>query len=124
MPINAATDLSKNNSTLAGSWDCSRSAGGIDGRRCEIDSQRYLNVRDRVGESVVSSAPHMERPENTYMRADPKRKRRQDDIDPEARERRRRQEEALDNALENTFPASDPISVEQPAPSPDRRVLI
>jgi hypothetical protein len=60
----------------------------------------------------------MERPENTYMRADPKRKRRQDDIDPEARERRRRQEEALDNALENTFPASDPISVEQPAPSP------
>jgi hypothetical protein len=97
---------------------------GIVGRRCEIDSQRYLNVRDRVGESVVSSAPHMERPENTYMRADPKRKRRQDDIDPEARERRRRQEEALDNALENTFPASDPISVEQPAPSPDRRVLI
>ena len=53
------------------------------------------------------------------MRADPKRKRRQDDIDPEACERRRRQEEALDNALENTFPASDPISVEQPAPSPD-----
>ena len=95
---------------------------GIVGRRCEIDSQRYLNVRDRVGESVVSSA--LERPENTYMRADPKRKRRQDDIDPEARERRRRQEEALDNALENTFPASDPISVEQPAPSPDRRVLI
>jgi len=29
---------------------------------------------------------------------------------------RRRLEQALDEALENTFPASDPISVEQPAP--------
>jgi hypothetical protein len=26
----------------------------------------------------------------------------------------RRQEEALDEALKNTFPASDPVSVEQP----------
>jgi hypothetical protein len=33
--------------------------------------------------------------------------------------RRQRQEEALDEALMNTFPASDPISIEQPAP-PDR----
>lgn len=32
---------------------------------------------------------------------------------------RRRQEEALDEALKNTFPASDPISIEQPVP-PDR----
>jgi hypothetical protein len=29
---------------------------------------------------------------------------------------RQRQEEALDGALKNTFPASDPISIEQPAP--------
>jgi hypothetical protein len=29
---------------------------------------------------------------------------------------RRPQEEALDEALKNTFPASDPISIEQPAP--------
>lgn len=29
---------------------------------------------------------------------------------------RQRQEEALDEALKNTFPASDPISIEQPAP--------
>jgi hypothetical protein len=29
----------------------------------------------------------------------------------------RRQEEALDDALKNTFPASDPISVEQPGPN-------
>jgi len=30
---------------------------------------------------------------------------------------RQQQEEALDDALENTFPASDPVSVVQPAPS-------
>jgi hypothetical protein len=33
--------------------------------------------------------------------------------------RRQREEEALDEAFKNTFPASDPISIEQPAP-PDR----
>jgi hypothetical protein len=47
------------------------------------------------------------------MIADPKRKPHQDDDDSE----RRRQEEALDEALENTFPASDPVSVEQPTTS-------
>ena len=29
---------------------------------------------------------------------------------------RERQEQALDDALKNTFPASDPISIEQPRP--------
>jgi hypothetical protein len=29
-------------------------------------------------------------------------------------DKRRRQEDALDEALKNTFPASDPVSVEQP----------
>jgi hypothetical protein len=29
---------------------------------------------------------------------------------------RARQENALDEALKNTFPASDPVSVEQPTP--------
>jgi hypothetical protein len=29
--------------------------------------------------------------------------------------RRQRQEQALDEALKNTFPASDPVSIEQPA---------
>jgi hypothetical protein len=49
------------------------------------------------------------------MNADPKRK-------PHQRDRtladrmRRHQEEALDDALKNTFPASDPVSIEQPAP--------
>jgi hypothetical protein len=33
---------------------------------------------------------------------------------PEDLHQRRRQEEALDEALKNTFPASDPVSVEQP----------
>jgi RNA polymerase sigma-32 factor len=50
----------------------------------------------------------------TEMIADPKRKPRQDDGDSD---KRRRQEEALDEALENTFPASDPVSVEQPTTS-------
>ena len=36
-------------------------------------------------------------------------------------ERRRRQEEALDDALSNTFPASDPVSIEQPAPLSSNR---
>jgi hypothetical protein len=47
------------------------------------------------------------------MSADPKRK-------PSQRDRiaaeRADQEEALDDALKNTFPASDPISIEQPVP--------
>ena len=38
----------------------------------------------------------------------------QDDGDSD---KRRRQEEALDEALKNTFPASDPVSVEQPTTS-------
>ena len=50
----------------------------------------------------------------TEMIADPKRKPHQNDGDSD---KRRRQEEALDEALENTFPASDPVSVEQPTTS-------
>ena len=45
------------------------------------------------------------------MIAHPKRKPHQDNGDSDER---RRQEEALDEALKNTFPASDPVSVEQP----------
>jgi hypothetical protein len=45
------------------------------------------------------------------MIADPKPKPHQDEGDSD---KRRRQEEALDEALKNTFPASDPVSVEQP----------
>jgi hypothetical protein len=36
-------------------------------------------------------------------------------VERDTRERTRR-EEALDDALRNTFPASDPVSIVQPAP--------
>jgi hypothetical protein len=49
------------------------------------------------------------------MLADAKPKRRREDADPDESERRRRLDAALDEALANTFPASDPISIEQPA---------
>jgi hypothetical protein len=47
------------------------------------------------------------------MIAKPKYKHHQDENDRGKREHRRR-EKALDEALKNTFPASDPVSVEQP----------
>ena len=47
------------------------------------------------------------------MLVEPKHKAHQDDDDGAKRERMR-QEEALDEALANTFPASDPVSIEQP----------
>lgn len=47
------------------------------------------------------------------MGADPKRKSHKSDYDRLSRARQH-QEEALDDALKNTFPASDPISIEQP----------
>ena len=49
------------------------------------------------------------------MIAEPKRKPQEDDDERDKRERKH-QEKALDDALKNTFPASDPISVEQPTP--------
>ena len=49
------------------------------------------------------------------MIADPKCKPDNGDSD-----KRRRQEEALDEALKNTFPASDPVSVTQPTTSGTR----
>jgi hypothetical protein len=49
------------------------------------------------------------------MIVEPKRKSRPEDHDRANRDRRH-QEEALDEALKNTFPASDPFSVEQPSP--------
>ena len=45
------------------------------------------------------------------MTTDPRRKTFQDNSD---RDKRRKQEEALDEALKNTFPASDPVSAVQP----------
>ena len=48
------------------------------------------------------------------MKAEPKHKSKVRD-NPRARERKH-QENALDDALKNTFPASDPVSAEQPMP--------
>ena len=45
------------------------------------------------------------------MITEPKRKPLKDDRYPKDREH---QEEVLDEALKNTFPASDPVSMEQP----------
>jgi len=54
------------------------------------------------------------------MNADPKRKPHKGEFD-RAKRARKHQEEALDDALKNTFPASDPVSIEQPtAADPDR----
>jgi hypothetical protein len=39
------------------------------------------------------------------------------DVDSADREQKRRLDDALDEGLEETFPASDPVSVTQPAPS-------
>ena len=47
------------------------------------------------------------------MNAEPERKPRKNDR-IFAERTRLQQEDALDDALENTFPASDPISIEQP----------
>ena len=44
------------------------------------------------------------------MNADPKHKRGYDDVD-RAKRARRHQEEVLDDAFKNTFPASDPVSI-------------
>ena len=44
-------------------------------------------------------------------------KRKPDKADPNrAKRTRRQQEDALDDALKNTFPASDPVSIEQATP--------
>jgi hypothetical protein len=51
--------------------------------------------------------------QDAKMIPEPKPKRQQDDREREERERAR-QEEQLDEALKNTFPASDPVSAEQP----------
>lgn len=50
------------------------------------------------------------------MTAQPKREAHPHDTTRGKRERTRN-EKALDDAIENTFPASDPVSAEQPAPS-------
>jgi hypothetical protein len=55
--------------------------------------------------------------EKTKMTTDPKRRTLQDNS---GRDKRRHQEAALDDALKNTFPASDPVSALQPGCDPQK----
>jgi hypothetical protein len=61
--------------------------------------------------SVVGETADVADVGETEMIANPRREPQQDEGDGD---KRLRQEEALDEALKNTFPASDPVSVEQP----------
>jgi hypothetical protein len=81
----------------------------------EPDDAKGIPVVDQRTEiCVISLKIFISAVRETEMIADPKRKPHQDDGDSD---KRRRQEEALDEALKNTFPASDPVSVEQPTTS-------
>jgi hypothetical protein len=75
-----------------------------DAKGVPLDDQRteICVIAPKIFSSAVGEAE---------MIADPKRKPHQDNGDGD---KRRRREEALDEALENTFPASDPVSVQQP----------
>jgi hypothetical protein len=77
-----------------------RKGGRLDDQRTEI-----CDIDPKIFSSAVGG---------TEMMADPKRKPHQGD---DHSDKRRRQEDALDEALKNTFPASDPVSVEQPTTS-------
>ena len=64
-------------------------------------SSRPISLYDVVGEIKMNAVPKRKTRKGDYERAE---------------RARRHQEEALDDALENTFPASDPVSIEQPKP--------
>ena len=77
-------------------------------------STLYGKPDDAKGRPLVDQRTEISVVRETEMIVDLKRKPHQDDGDSD---KRNRQEEALDEALENTFPASDPVSVEQPTTS-------
>src|SRR6516225_36806 len=77
----------------------------VSSRPTSFGSSRRAGIAAKIFSSAVGE---------TEMIADPKRKPHQDNGDSD---KRRHQEEALDEALKNTFPASDPVSVEQPTTS-------
>jgi hypothetical protein len=56
-------------------------------------------------------------PNDSVMEHEFAEKRRQEQEDEFKEERRRKSGSSLEKGLEGTFPASDPISVTQPAPS-------
>ena len=62
------------------------------------------------------------RPNDAVSQADIDRKRRQEAREEERDESRHRADRSLEQGLEGTFPASDPVNVTQPPKSPqDRR---
>jgi hypothetical protein len=73
--------------------------------RSTINAPKICIIAPKIFSSAVGE---------TEMIGDPNRKPHRDDGESD---KRRRQEEALDEALKNTFPASDPVSVEQPTTS-------
>ena len=75
------------------------------GYRLTMNALKFAFIAPKIFSSAVGE---------TEMIANPKRKPHQVNGDSD---KRRRQEEALDEALKNTFPASDPVSVEQPTTS-------
>jgi len=79
------------------------------------DDAKGVPLDDQRTEICINSPENLyQRCRKTEMIADPKRKPHRDDGDSD---KRTHQEEALDEALKNTFPASDPVSVEQPTTS-------
>jgi hypothetical protein len=60
------------------------------------------------------------RPNDAVSQADIDRKRRQEARE-EREENRHRADRSLEEGLEDTFPASDPVNVTQPAKSPEDR---
>jgi hypothetical protein len=85
----------------------------------EVECRLFRARRNWRSKSALLSSPNRVRPGGVVgeieVVAVVKRKPHRDDSARDKRERTL-QENALDEALANTFPASDPVSVEQPAP--------
>jgi hypothetical protein len=61
------------------------------------------------------------KPNDAVSQADIDRKRRQEAREEERNASRHRADKSLEEGLEDTFPASDPVNVTQPAKSPQDR---
>jgi hypothetical protein len=61
------------------------------------------------------------KPNDAVSQADIDRKRRQEAREQERDDARHRADKSLESGLEETFPASDPVNVTQPAKSPQDR---
>ena len=90
----------------------SRSRSGASRRNRNICVRSIVSSRNVERQAPMSAQPRRKRnPQPTRTRRPAKRDKR---ADRSARER------ALDRALEDTFPASDPVAASEPAPDADR----